>query len=149
MKTNFGPCKLIWHCTNKQMAFEFMADQTVLTHDTEIKRLYLDPFLLQLILGREPKPEELELAVNQTTAMRLKCVFQNPAYGDHIAKRFIKRFAKSAKAQRMLLVPNYGDATKKESIAFWRVYPCSVTPKKILFHVLATDAMGERARRGL
>ena len=149
MKINLGPSKLIWHHTNKQMAFEFLADWVVLKHHTEMHRLRLDPLLLQRVLGRAPKPEEEELVVEQTIGARLECSFQNPAYGEQVAERFLKRFTKSAKAQQVLLVPNYGNATKKESMIFWRTYPYKVSKQEIVFYVLTTDDTGERVRRGL
>lgn len=149
MKTNLGPCKLIWHHTNKRWAFEFMPERTLLILDVEVKRQHLDPFLLQQVLGREPKPEDLEMEITYTTAMRIECMFQNPAYGEQIAAKFIKRLAKSMKPKQMMLVPNYGRATKKESMVFLRAQPYSVTPRKIVFHLLPADDVGERVRRGL
>jgi len=145
----FGPCKLIWHHTNKQMAFEFMPDQTLLILDVERKLQQFDPHFLRKVLGRMPTPEEAESEIEYTTAMRLECMFKNPDYGEQIATRFIKRLAKSVKPKQMLLIPNYGLATEKESMVFLRAQPYNVTAKQIIFHLLPTDDMGERVRRGL
>lgn len=149
MKVNLGPSKLIWHHTNKQMAFEFMADDVVLTHDTEMHQMHLDPFLLQQVLGREPKPGEMVLEFQHTAAMMLECSFLNPAYGEQVSKRFVRRLVKNWGPKRMLLVPNYGMAPKREHILFHRAFPRRVVPQKFIFHLLPTDDMGERVRRGL
>jgi len=121
----------------------------MLRHEEEVKRQNLDPFLLQQLLGREPTPEEKLIEIKYTTTATLDCSFMNPDYGSHIAKRFIRRLKGNRKPQQMLLVPNYGLATKKESIVFWRVYPVLVTPKQVSFYLLPTDDTGERMRHGL
>lgn len=148
MNKNFGPCKLIWHHTNKQMAFEFMPDKTLLILEGGVKREHLDPLFLQKVLGREPKPEETDIEIKYTTAMRLECLFKNPDYGAQIVAKFTIRMAKSMKPKQLLLVPNYGMATKKESIVFWRAAPCYIAADKIIFYLLPTDDMGEYARPG-
>ena len=43
-RDELGPCKITWHHTNKQMAFEFMADNTVLIFDAEQQQLIFTPF---------------------------------------------------------------------------------------------------------
>ena len=88
---NLGPNKIIWHSTNKQKSIEFLADEVM------------------LIMGVNSDP------------MRLECRIQNPAYGLHIFKKFERRLAEdnsrelitvSQRARRMLLIPNYGDASE-------------------------------------
>jgi len=148
MRRHLGPSKLIWHYTNKQRVFEFMADEVVLAIDQETHRVAIDPLFVKLVLGKEPKPENLLVAFTGTTAMVLECDFKNPDYGKQIAARFIKRLKKSWLPQQMLLVPNYGLATKAESMVFWRALPFLVTSKQILFHLLPTSDKGERVRRG-
>jgi hypothetical protein len=148
MRSNLGPCKLIWHHTNKQQAFEFMADEVVLAVDQETRQVRFDAGLVKQLLCREPKPGDMVLEYAGTTAMVLECEFSNPDYGKQIAARFIKRLQKSWGPQRMLLVPNYGLATKAQSFEFWRAMPFLVTHMQILFHLLPTDH-GDCLRRGL
>lgn len=148
MKVNLGPCKLIWYQTNKQMAFEFMADGVVLIIDTVEAKVRFDSALVKQILCREPEPADMALHFNLATAMTLDCEFKNPDYGKQIARRFIKRLRKTWGPQQMLLVPNYGLATTAQSMVFWRSLPFLVTHKQFLFHALPTDE-GERVRRGL
>lgn len=149
MRKNLGPCKLIWHHTNKQQAFEFMADEVVLAVDQETHQVAIDPLFVKQVLGKEPKPENLLVAFTSTTAMVLECSFKNPDYGTQIAARFIKRLKRSWLPQKMLLVPNYGLATKAENIVFWRALPFLVTHKQFIFHLLPTGDVGERVRQGV
>ena len=149
MRRNLGPSKLIWHHTNKQLAFEFMADEVVLVVDQETHQVSIDPLFVKQVLGKEPKPENLVVAFMGTTAMALECSFKNPDYGKQIAARFIKRLKKSWLPQKMLLVPNYGLATKAQSLEFWRALPFLVTHKQFVFHLLPTSDKGERVRHGL
>ena len=149
MRTNLGPSKVIWYHTNKQRVFEFMADEVVLAVDQETHQVRIDPLFVKLVLGKEPKPENLLVAFSGTTAMALECSFKNPDYGQQIAERFIKRLKKSWLPQQMQLVPNYGLATKAQSFEFWRALPFLVTGKQILFHLLPTSDKGERVKQGI
>ena len=146
MITKFGPCKLIWHHKNKQMALEFMPDLTKLILDVEVKSWHFDSFFLQQVLGREPTLDEKSMDVSYTTAMRLECEFKNPDYSEQIAAKFIKRLKKSIKPKEMLLIPNYGLASKKDSMVFYRAQPYSIIPQKIIFLLLPTDDTGERVK---
>jgi len=148
MTKDLGPCKLIWYQTNKQLAFEFMADEVMLIIDTVEDEVRFDPGLVKQILGREPTPGDMAMHFNHATAMTLDCEFKNPDYGKQIAKRVIKRLRKNWGPKQMLLVPNYGLATTAQSMVFWRSLPFLVTHKQFLFHILPTDE-GERTRRGL
>jgi len=147
-RDELGPCKITWHHTNKQMAFEFMADNTVLIFDAEQQQLIFDPVLLKVVLGREQVEKEQKIGYLATTVMMLECRLHNPDYGEQIAKRFIKRLIKNWGPQQVMLVPNYGLATTAQSMLFWRAIPCVVTARQIMFHILPSDK-GERTRRGL
>ena len=147
-RESLGPCKIIWHRTNKQMALEFMADRVALLLDAQPRHLRFDPALLKQVVGEAAAVKDEAIEFQATTAVMLECRFQNPDYGAQIAKRFIKRLIKIWGPQQVMLVPNYGLATAKESMVFWRAIPCIVTKRQIMFHVLPSD-QGERTRRGL
>lgn len=144
-----GHSKLTWHHTNKQMAFEFMADDVVITQEAKVRRQNLDPFFLQQLLGREPTEGEKVIEIKYTTGATLDCSFVNPDYGHRLSMRFIRRLTKHWQPQQLLLVPNYGLAPKKESFLFWRACPALVTPKQIVFYLLPTEGTGEIMRSGL
>jgi len=144
-----GPCKIIWHRTNKQMAFDFMADQVALLFDAQPRKLNFDPALIRQVLGGDYKPGEEAIEFHATTAVMLDCKFQNPDYGHQIAKRFVKRLIKNWRPQQVILVPNYGLAKEKESMIFWRAIPCIITTRGIIFHILPSKDTGESTRRGL
>ena len=148
MRDNLGPSKLIWYHTNKQRAFEFMADEVVLAIDQETHQVRIDPLFVKLVLDKEPKEENMIVAFNGTTAMALDCSFKNPDYGNQIAARFIKRLKKSWLPQQMLLVPDYGLATTAQSMLFKRALPFLVTNKQFVFHLLPNE-QGERVRHGV
>ena len=128
----FGPCKLIWHHTNKQAVLEFMPDLTELILDVEN--------------GGLPTPDEkgIELSPAAGSAtMRLECRFNNPDYAKEIRKRLIKQLSKGKKAPPLLLIPNYGFASKKDSMEFHHALPIVGSAidddiQKIIFLILST-----------
>jgi len=147
-RESLGPCKIIWHRTNKQMALEFMADRVALLLDRQPRQLPFDPALLKQVSCVEPTLRDEAIEFQATTAVVLECRFQNPDYGEQIAKRFIKRLIKNWGPQQVVLVPNYGLAVAKKSMLFWRAIPCVVTAQQVMFHILPTER-GESTRRGL
>lgn len=75
--------------------------------------------------------------------MRLECKFNNPDYVKEITKRLIKQLSKGKKARPLLLIPNYGFASKKDSVEFHRALPMVGSAidddtQKILFLMLPT-----------
>ncbi len=115
MKTNFGPCKLIWHHTSKQVAVEFISDEVQLTI----------------------KEEE------HSCDMRLECKFNNPDYVKEITKRLIKHLSKGEKARPLLMIANYGFASKKDSVEYHGALPVVGSAidddtRKIIFLLLPT-----------
>jgi len=149
MQTDFGPCKLIWHYRNKQMMFDFMPNQTLMKVDVEVKRWNLDPFFLQQILGRDPTLDEQHIELSYSTSMCLECEFRDTSYGAEIAEMFVKRLSKDIKPKQLLLIPNYGFASKKESMIFHRALPQAISPGKIIFLLLPADRTREYGRHGL
>ncbi len=149
MQTYFGPCKLIWHYRNKQMMFDFMPNQTLMILDVEVKRWHLDPSLLRQALGREPTPGEQNIELSYSTSMCLECDFRDISYGQEIEAMFIKRLSKDIKPKQLLVIPNYGFASKKESMVFHRAQPQAISAEKIIFLLLPTDGTGEYGRHGL
>lgn len=115
MITEFGPCKLIWHHTSKQMAFDFISDE------------------VQLIIREE----------EHSCDMRLECRFNNLHYVKEIRKILIKQLSKSKKARPLLMIANYGFASKKDSVEYHRALPVvspaiADDPRKIIFLILPT-----------
>ncbi len=149
MQTYFGPCKLIWHYRNKQKMFDFMPNQTLMIIDIEVKRWNFDPFLLQQVLGREPTPDEQNTELSYSTAMRLECDFRDTDYGEEVAAIFVKRLSKDIKPKQLLLIPNYGFASKEQSMVFHRALPHAMSAGQIIFLLLPSDGSGEYARHGL
>ncbi len=121
MGMKLGPCKLIWHYTNKQMVFDFMPDRTELIFEVEEK----------------------------SCDMRLECKFFNINYGEEVAKQFKKLLKKGIKPRPMSLIPNYGFASKKDSMLFHRVHPLSIKALEMIFSILPTKGTREFARHGL
>lgn len=115
MVTNFGPCKLIWHHTSKQMALEFISDEVQLTINVE----------------------------KHSCDMHLECKFNNPDYVKEITKRLIKQLSKGKKARPLLMIANYGFASKKDSVEYHRTLPMVSSAidddaQKIIFLILPT-----------
>jgi len=131
------------------MMFDFMPNQTLMIIDVKVKRWHLDPFFLQQILGRDPTPDEQNIELSYSTSMRIECEFRDTSYGAEIAEIFVKRLSKDKKPKQLLLIPNYGFASKKESMVFHRALPQAITQGKIIFLLLPTDGTGEYGRHGL
>ncbi len=148
-ETNFGPCKLIWHYRNKQKRFDFTPNQTRMICDVEVKRWHLDPLLLRQALGRAPTPSEKNIELSYSTAMRLECEFRDTDYGELIAAIFVKRLSKDIKPKQLLLIPNYGFASKEQSMLFHRALPQAISAGQIIFLLLPSDGSGEYGRHGL
>ena len=147
-RESLGPCKIIWHSTSKQMEFAFMADQVALLLDAQARKLHFDPALIRQVVGEVTAAKEETIEFAATAVVMLECRFQNPDYGTQIARRFTKRLIKNWRPQQVVLVPNYGTATVKDSILFWRAIPCIVTKRQVMFHILPTE-QGESVRRGM
>ena len=129
--------------------FDFMPNQTLMIIDVEVKRWHLDSFLYQQVLGREPTPDEKHVEVSYSTSMRLECDFRDMSYGEEVAAIFVKRLSKDIKPKQLLLIPNYGFASKKDSVVFHRVQPQAISAEKIIFLLLPIDGTGEYGRHGL
>lgn len=97
-----------------------------------------------------PDLTELIFDVDEKSCdIRLECKFNNPDYAREITKRLIKQLSKGKKPRSLLLIPNYGFASKKESMIFYRALPQAISAGKIIFLLLPTDGTGEYARHGL
>ena len=71
--------------------------------------------------------------------MRLKCKFEKRHYGELIETLFNKRMSRGMKPKQLLMIPNYGVASRKESMEFHRTLPVFVSAKRIIFLLLPTD----------
>ena len=124
MRIDLGPCKLIWHYKNKKMVIEFIADVTRLIFDVDEK----------------------------SCDMRLVCKIYNPNYAKEITKRLIMQLSKDKKPRSLLLIPNFGFASKKDSMEFHRALPMVGSAidddiQKIIFLILPTDDKSGRTRQ--
>jgi len=77
------------------MALDFIADET------------------QLILSEK----------EHSCDMRLECKFNNPGYVKEITKRLIKQLSIGKKARPLLMIANYGFASKKDSVEYHCALP--------------------------
>jgi hypothetical protein len=90
--------------------------------------------------------DEIQLgfdADEKSCDMRLVCKFNNPDYVKEITKRLIKQLSKGKKAPPMLLIPNYGFASKRDSMEFHHALPVVGSAiddgiQKIIFLILPT-----------